>query len=471
MKNESDLSIALLIGDIAEAKSVSEALREMGIYAHFYQELSDFWVDTKTKIPDLAIIDIEKISEGDTLFENHPLVRSKALSFAIYYKEENKHSLRFSENLRPMGTIKKEINLIQQIQMSLNLHKREKFLVEQNIELINKLKNIKKNTDKLAIMAQTGTNLELGINDLNDFFDTLGSPKESRILMKNLCYSLNSWEHCFSFGIYSLSPNGQKLSSVEKVGSKFKTLPDLWLNIPCVGGMKSYAKNMASDISRDYLLNSIRSIEIKGKGEGADFLILGSFDEERLVSLDWDLFSEKLSSSYRYSLINESSTEQFEKEVSPFDALSLLDDIHFHQVESKYKFFHLDLSNLINLTKEKHSNRFYWKDFIKDFKSEMLQSLNGNFKFSFYGAQSVLLFVDKEHIDQDFQRLKLLINEFSYHKFFEDSSLLITGQYKAELSTLAPSSANFLRKLETKTHFSLEQKRSQGVRENLNTSY
>ena len=41
----------------------------MGIYAHFYSELDEYWVDANTQTPDLTIIDVKKVGLENRL--NH----------------------------------------------------------------------------------------------------------------------------------------------------------------------------------------------------------------------------------------------------------------------------------------------------------------------------------------------------------------------------------------------------------------
>jgi hypothetical protein len=455
MKNQKnseqkDFQVALLMDDITEAKVLSEAFRELGIYAHFYQNLDEYWVDINTQTPNLTIVDVKKMSEGELLFENHPKVKSGNLCFSFFYKEETKMLLNSTYNLNHFGLIKKEISIGGQIISLLRRRNTELSLIDQNIELATKLDRVQKRTHALSEIAQKSQQFENQVELMNQFFNRLGSAISSKDFLRNLSSTFNEWENCLAFGIYQLSKNSQKLSSIEKRGPKFKALPDLWLTTPCNEGIKGYAKEMAEDISRDYLLSAARSIEIKGQFVNADILILANFEETSLNAFDWNLFSERLSNLYRMSKINELTVEKDQKEMDAFEAMSFLDDLYFHQAQSKHKVINLDLSPLLNLLKEKHSNRFYWKSFIQDFKEELTRNLSGDFRFSLYGAQSILLFVDRENLDRDFQTLKHFISDFPYFKFFEDSSLVMSNSDKPELMSLTPSSTNFLRQMETK---------------------
>ena len=100
---------------------------------------------------------------------------------------------------------------------------------------------------------------------------------------------------------------------------------------------------MAEDVSRDYLLNSIRGVEVKGRFENGDLLVLGNFDEKRLQAFDWDLFGERISNLYRTALVNDLAKVDYSQELTSFEAFSLLDDIYFHQAHKDSKFINSPL--------------------------------------------------------------------------------------------------------------------------------
>ena len=79
MTNAREFTVALLMEDPASAREVSLALRQDNIFAHYYSELDEFWVATKMNKPDLAIVDVAKMSFGATQFKDHPCVRDGSL--------------------------------------------------------------------------------------------------------------------------------------------------------------------------------------------------------------------------------------------------------------------------------------------------------------------------------------------------------------------------------------------------------
>ena len=85
-----NFEVALLIEDMEEAREMSDALREIGIYAHYYSDLDEFWVAANAETPDFLVMDVKKMSQGPTLFKNHPKVQNGSLAFAFYYSEDTK---------------------------------------------------------------------------------------------------------------------------------------------------------------------------------------------------------------------------------------------------------------------------------------------------------------------------------------------------------------------------------------------
>jgi hypothetical protein len=445
-----DFQVALLMENIGEAKLLTDVLRQVGIYAHFYQNLDEYWVDANTKTPNLTIVDVKKMSDGELLFENHPKVKSGHICFSFFYSEESKFLLNSTYNLNHHGYLKKEISLNGQLMSILRRRNNELHLLDQNVDLVKKIDRVQKRIQVISDKANKAHEFEHQFNLMDTFFKKFGSSKDTNSFYKNLTSAMNEWDPCLSFGVYKISKNAQKLTSLNPDGPKFKAFPDLWLTKASENGISGYAREMAEDVSSDYLLNTARSVEIKGRFSNGDALIIGNFDEIKLTAFDWNIFGERLSNLYRAAIIQEMNTDQSTNDLTSFEAFSLLDDIYFHQAHSNYKVLCLDLSNLLSLLKEQHGNRFYWKTFYSDFKDELCQGLSGDYKYSAYGAQSILLFLDKKHLDHDFQILKHMISDFSYFKYFEDSTIIMKERNKPELSPLTPSSVNFLRQLETR---------------------
>src|SRR4051812_21777812 len=100
-----ELSVAILMDDLASAKEIASALRHQNIYAHHYSNLDEFWVATSIQAPDLTIIDVTKMSQGSVQFRAHPKVQDKTLAYAFYSKDSTKILLQSTIGLNPLGYV------------------------------------------------------------------------------------------------------------------------------------------------------------------------------------------------------------------------------------------------------------------------------------------------------------------------------------------------------------------------------
>lgn len=440
--------VALLMADITEAKEISDTLRDLGIYAHFYDSLDEFWVAANTDTPDLTIVDVKKMSSGTMLFKNHPKVKGNALCYAFYYKDETRVLLSSTYGLNHHGYIRREVNLTGQIQSILKRRNEELHLIEQNIQLANRVDRLQKRSQRIINDAQISYNFENQYQYLMNIADRVGQAKSKDDFVKNLASVFSEWDACASYGIYHLTLKGQKLVSPKFIRPKYNQMPQLWLSKPCSNGIESYAIEMAEEVAFDSLEKTVRVIKISGAHNDPDLIVLAKFDEERLQDFQWHLLEDRLSNSYRKQLLSSQVTSvKSNHEIDVWEAFSYLDDIHFHQARAGHKLFMIDFSTLLSAIKEKHGNRFYWKSFFADFKEELVAVLSGNYKFAQYGAQNLMVFLDKTTMDVDYQRLKAFVAGFEFWRYFEDSSIMMTEQMMPEVKAVAPSSVNYIRQV------------------------
>jgi len=442
------LQVALLMDDIAEAKVISDTLRDMGIFAHYYSELDEYWVAANTQSPDLTIVDVKKMSQGTLLFKNHQKVMNNNLCYSFYYKEDTTLLLNSTYGLKHYGYIKKEINFAGQIQAVLDKRNNELKLIDQNIQLAERVDRLQKRSQRVITDAQLSINFENQYQLLLDLVDRVGTIGAHDSFAKRISNVFSEWDACSNYGIYELNLNGQKLISPDMIKPKYKSFPDLWLSEACHSGMEDYAIEMAEEISLDAFAKHTRVLKINGADDKPDMIILGSFFEDRLHDFQWNMLEERLSNIYRkQKLAMAKSSAQSSRDMSIWDSFSYLDDIQFHQAKSNHKLVSLDFSSLLNMIKERHSNRFYWKSFYNDFSEELGMFLSGNYKQTNFGVQNILLFLDKNLIDVEFQKIKAFVADFQYYRYFEDSSILMSNEIIPNVKLIAPSSVNFMRQL------------------------
>src|SRR5688572_17349686 len=115
MTTAREFTVALLMEDPTSAREVSAALRQAGIFAHYYSELDEFWVATKMQLPNLAIVDVAKMSFGATQFKDHPCVRDASLCTAFFHKDDTRFLLQSALGLPAYGFIYGDIGLVPQV--------------------------------------------------------------------------------------------------------------------------------------------------------------------------------------------------------------------------------------------------------------------------------------------------------------------------------------------------------------------
>jgi FixJ family two-component response regulator len=78
-----ELSVAILMDDLASAKEIASALRQNNILAHHFQSLDEFWVASSIQMPDMVFVDVAKMSQGSVQFKSHPKVVDVSLCYVF----------------------------------------------------------------------------------------------------------------------------------------------------------------------------------------------------------------------------------------------------------------------------------------------------------------------------------------------------------------------------------------------------
>lgn len=445
---ENSFEVALLLDSISQTKLVSDNLREMGLFSHFYNDLDELWVHLNTDSPDLIIIDVKKMSQGSLLFKNHPKVLRGELAIAFYYSEETKFLTNSTFKFDHYGYIKKELDIKGQLQTILRLRNNELHLNQENSELTNRVDRLKLRSQRLIEDNEIAFNFSNQFKKLQSLTSRFGEINTQADFYKQLLTIFSDWQDVKSFSVYHLGHEGQKLISPKFIRNKFKQLPDLWLTNTAKQGIDNYAQEMAHEVGFDLLGQDIRVLNIKSHYKFPELLIMAEYDEEKLINFQWSQFEQILSSSFmkmKLKLAEESPRSVYH--VPVWKNLTYLDDIHFHQVKAKHKLIEVDFSNLVNIIKEKHSNRFYWNSFFQDITDVLEETLQGDFKFSFYGVQSLQVLIDNQYLEKDYKELSSVMANFQYWRYFENSSLMMNLNVSPKVKIVAPSSVNLLRQL------------------------
>lgn len=446
VEDTKNFEVALLIEDLAQAKEISDVLRELGIYAHYYSDLDEFWVAANAQTPDFLIIDVKKMSQGETLFKNHPKVQNGSMAFAFYYSDSTKVLVNSTFKFNHYGLIKKEQELLGQLRCALRRRNQELRLIEENEKLQDRVLRLQKRSNRILQDSQETLSFQTQFGALLNVTSRVGKAKSRQDYMGQLMAVLSEWDACKSYGIYTLNQTDQKLVSPKGIKLGYESLPELWLARPGDKGIDSYAQEMACEVAFDVFDNEARAVNITGLRAYPEIMVIGKFDEASLRNFSWELFEERLSHAYAKLLFSEmGAKESNASSMSVWESFSYMDDMHFHQAQGMHKLVDIDFSRLLQVIKDKPGNRFFWKSFYGDFMAQLEDTLSGDFKVSAYGAQSCIVLIDKKYLEQDYQKLKAMVDDFQYWRYFQDTSMVMTKRMCPEVRLIAPSALNYIR--------------------------
>ena len=449
-EHSADMQVALLIENVKDAKILSDGFRELGIFAHYYQDLDELWVALNSYTPDFCVIDIKKMSQGELLFKHHPKVKSHELKFAFYYADDHSALLTSTYDLPHYGLVRAELNLLGQLTPILRRRQEELHLVDLNSQLVERIDRFKARTQKMGEsyeVSQHNSFLNKELKRISNLFGKVESAQEMIIRMNKV---FEHWEFCDEFGIYYLSATGQKLVSPQIIGKKIKQLPDLWLAEVSSKGIPEYAQEMAYDVAYGVISDELVALTIQGQKEFPDMMVLLKLDMKKLDGFSWDLLETKLSSEYRRALLGNSGALAGINPHYPsiYDVFQRLDDVQFYRSNIEHRSALIDLTLITTLSKQKTNNRFYWRNFFQDFSSELEGKLRGQFQMAHYGVEAIVVLIDKKYLENDYHRVKQFVEQYPFWKYFEDDSFFIKTSQKLEFKMVAPSAVNIMRQLE-----------------------
>lgn len=444
-----EFQVALLIDDIQETKRISDALRELGIFAHYYQDLDEMWVALNAYTPGFCIVDVKKMSDGKVQFKSHPKVKNQSLKIAFYYKDTNKILLSSTAGINHYGLIRDDLDLSQQLQAIINRRTEERKLEEQINDLTSRVSRLKVRGNRLTEKQEEHHHKIEQLENLNDLIRQVGRVQTQHAFYQRILHVFSNWESCLEFGMYYLNNSKQKLVSPKGLAKSYKQLPDLWLNDKNSDGIDGYAQEMASDICFSEIEGELVNIRIEGLYNGPDILIWGKFEANSTKYFHWDLLEEKLNSEYRKIILLERDSIVRPKTNSIHNLLYELDEIQFNQVQSKYRYALIDFSGFLTMVRNRPKLRLNWKQFISDFSMELEQIFkNSTYRLTPVTPGHFVFSIGRENLEQDFQKLKAYLQDLELWRYFNDNSVLMNIDIAPKMSLISPSSVNLIRQIE-----------------------
>jgi hypothetical protein len=460
-----ELSVAILMDDLASAKEIASALRQNNILAHHFQSLDEFWVASSIQMPDMVIVDVTKMSQGSVQFKQHPKVIDQSLCYVFYSKESTKILLQSTYGLKPFGYIHNDASLNVQI-LSLVDRKVEMIKHQKDMkELEMRIQRLQSRSQRLISDRSSAEEFKAHFEFIRTFCSEVEEDSLKQDFTQALISKLEKWDAIDGYGIYELNQSGQKLVSPDIAKRKYHPFPSLWLGQANHHGIEKFAQEMASQVANDLFEVEPILLKIHAGNQMPEIALFVSFREERMMNFPWDVFESMLSSSLRRIKLHQ-QIPQYTSQFTPmWEALDSMDKMQRAGSDSDTRILCLSLIPIVDVAKKRIQNKFYWSAFFNDFFIQLSGRLNKSTKLSLFGPWHVMFFVPKEDLETEFKMLQLFIRQFSFWKFFEDNSQVLSEEMMPTIKLIPASSAHYLKIFEKE----FEEKASQDETKRLMT--
>ncbi|MGE3608785.1 MAG: hypothetical protein AB7I27_04280 [Bacteriovoracaceae bacterium] len=440
-----EISVAILMDDLASAKEIANALRQKDILAHHYQNLEDFWAATNIQVPDLTIIDVTKMSSGSIQFKNHPRVLNQSLCYVFYSKDSTKILLQSTYGLNPFGYLHQDPSLTVQIMSLVNRRVADIKKDRELMDLQNRIHRLQTRSQRLISDRNSAEEFKAHFQFMRNFCAEIEDDSTRADFTQSLLSKMDKWDAIDGFGLYELNQSGQKLISPEMSHRKYHPFPSLWLGQANTYGIEKFAQEMAMQVANDLFEVEPIMLKIHAGSNLPDIILFVSFTEERMKEFPWDVFESMLSSSLRRLKLYQQIPQYSAQFMPMWEAMDNLDRLQKTSMESDTRIICLSLIPLTEVAKKRTQNKFYWSSFFNDFFLQLSGRIQKTTKLSLFGPWHVMFFIPKENLEAETQMLQTFIKQFSYWKFFEDNTQILSEDMFPTLKLLPPSSAHYLR--------------------------
>ncbi|HXH30402.1 MAG TPA: hypothetical protein VNJ01_06295 [Bacteriovoracaceae bacterium] len=440
-----ELSVAILMDDLGSAREIASALRAHHILAHHYQNLDEFWVASKLQTPDLVIVDVTKMSQGSIQFRSHPKVLDKTLSYVFFSKDSTKVLLQSTLGLSPLGYLHHDSSLNVQIYSFIKQRTSEIKKSKDIAELEGRIQRLQGRSQRMISDRSEAEEFRAHFSFIRNFCSEIEEEAALANFTHSLISKLEKWDALDAYGLYELNPTGQKLIASDVTRKKYHPFPSLWLGQTNSSGIEKFAEDMALQVAQDLFESEPILVRIHAASSSPDILLFVSFKEQRMTNFPWDVMESMLSSSLRRLKLHQQLPQYSSQFMPMWEALDSMDRLGSTETSGDLRIISLSLVPLTDVAKKKSSNKFFWSAFFNDFFLQLSGRLQKSTKLSLFGPWHVVFFIPKESVEIETQMLQTFIRQFSYWKFFEDNSQVLTEEMKPVLSLLPASSAQYLR--------------------------
>ena len=440
-----ELTVAILMDDLASAKEIASALRQNNILAHHFQSLDEFWVASSIQMPDMVIVDVTKMSQGSVQFKQHPKVIDQSLCYVFYSKESTKILLQSTYGLKPFGYIHNDASL--NVQILSMVDRRVEVIKHQKEmkELEMRIQRLQSRSQRLISDRSSAEEFKAHFEFIRNFCGEIEADSLKQDFTQAIVSKLEKWEAIDGYGIYELNQSGQKLISPEVAKRKHNPFPSLWLGQANHNGIENFAVDMALQVANDLFEIEPILLKVHAENQGPDIVLFVSFKEERMMNFPWDVFESMLSSSLRRLKLHQQLPQYASQFIPMWEALDTMDKMQTVSAEADTRILCLSLIPIVDVAKKKNQNKFFWSAFFNDFFIQLSGRLNKSSKISLFGPWHVMLFVPKEDLETEFQMLQAFVRQFGFWKFFEDNSQVLSEEMMPIIKLIPASSAHYLK--------------------------
>jgi len=451
-----DLRVAILTNNLKVGQDISSSLRLYGVFAFFYQKLSDLWQLLSSEELDLVLIDIRQTEELGLFLKDHPIFKDtlrRKCYVGVFYQEKYQSLFGVCKPLNPLSIINVEHALATPIKSLLQMVLGQRQLERKVNSCENRIRVLE---EKLILSEMNSESLKNNLSKMIRVAEVVKKFQRRKMSDKNsfmemLSSFFDSWKFVHSFSLVTLNGANQKIYSPELMGHKHKQLPLMFLNEEQIHGITPILRQAILPKAYDLLGVNVVVLDVHGVRDYPEVLLFLQVGDEKLKSVEdgyhWIMLENILSNLFKSSMISErESLRNKEQEISVGQALELIDESAELKIDQGFRVLNINFTELVAFITARPMFLFHWKSFYFDFISGLKSKLVGEYKYSFLGPEHLLFFIPPIQFEVNFAGMKEYLQKFEYFNYFNDSTILIPGKMIPTVQLIAADSNHYLRR-------------------------
>jgi CheY-like chemotaxis protein len=442
-------TVAILMDQPEALKIVSRSLREMGIFAHFYSDMVEFWAQMKLSMPDLCLIDVMKTTDGESAFHKHPLIVKQKLPYALIYQPESAFLLtHITWASGAQGLVHLDDTLTMQLKTLVERCRTHHQNQKQLLDLTDRFEKMQERSLRLIEQSQHHGMFKSHYETCQKIVAGIEEYAQKTDFTSALVRKLTEWNKLKRLGTYQLSPQNQKLISPDFNRTKYISLPSLWLGQECRNGIAPFAREMIYQVAHELFESEPMMINIHGSHTEPDMVLVCEVDEDMRIDFPWMILQQMIESLYRRCQLHIETERKPQAHLDFSTMLDEMDTLHFHQTDSTDKVLMVNLFPLWHFMRKKNRGKFYFEAFFKELTHQVQTQIHSTSRFAQMGPWAMLVMVKSPWLESEFRLLENLMKNFSYWKHFEDQNQLIHDHYLPQIKMISASAYHFFSLME-----------------------